>query len=95
MSFILELPHFNKNMTFYWRGRFSGITFTAVLIQTLLHYKDIALVTSFKMFGFNELIVHTRGHPDFFKNFVYCYCDVIHAEHISIIQEFHRGCYFY
>ena len=67
MSFILELPRLKKNMAIFWRGRFTCITFTAVLIQSLLNYKDVALVKSFTIFGFNELIVHTRRHSDFFK----------------------------
>ena len=46
LSCVLELPSLNKNMAFFWRGRFSCITFTAVLIQSLLNYKDIALVNT-------------------------------------------------
>ena len=47
------------------------------------------------MFGFNALIVYTRRHSDFLKNFVHYYYDIIHVQHISITQELHRAYYFY
>ena len=71
------------------------MTFTAVLIQSLLNHKDIVFFKSFKMFGFNELIMQTRRHSDFLKNFMYYYYDVIHVQHISVTREFHRAYCFY